>query len=89
MGPRSRPTIVRHGPRVCLKSSWSDVGRRVTGRETRAMWEHYQAQAVGDDLHDVVDRVHAARARNRIRPVSYTPLTLPTNYPWLITGGAV
>ena len=39
----------------------ADVGRRVTGHRTRAMWEHYQEQAVGDDLRAVVERVHRAR----------------------------
>ncbi|MCW8137296.1 MAG: site-specific integrase [Planctomycetota bacterium] len=38
-----------------------DVGRRVTGHATRQMWEHYQAESVGDDLHEVVERVRARR----------------------------
>lgn len=38
-----------------------DVGRRVTGHRTRAMWDHYQAEAVGDDLRQAVETVAAAR----------------------------
>lgn len=38
-----------------------DVGRRITGHETRAMWEHYQAEAVGDDLRGAVMAVDALR----------------------------
>ncbi|MGE3527910.1 MAG: tyrosine-type recombinase/integrase [Methyloceanibacter sp.] len=47
-----------------------DVGRRVTGHETRAMWDRYQSQSVGDDLHEVVNRVHERRQK-----------TLPQNPP--------
>lgn len=39
----------------------SDVGRRVTGHKTRAMWEHYQAGYAGDDLHEAVAAVRARR----------------------------
>jgi len=39
----------------------TDVGRRVTGHRTRAMWDHYQAEAVSDDLHAAVAQVRARR----------------------------
>lgn len=39
----------------------SDVGRRVTGHKTRAMWEHYQAGYAGDNLHEAVAAVRARR----------------------------
>jgi hypothetical protein len=39
------------------------VGRRVTGHKTLGMYQHYQEQAVGDDLHAVVQSVHNRRAR--------------------------
>lgn len=40
----------------------TDVGRRVTGHKTRAMWDRYQAATVGDDLRAVVDRVRSSRS---------------------------
>ncbi len=39
----------------------TDVGRRITGHKTRAMWDHYQQEHVGDNLHDAVRRVKARR----------------------------
>lgn len=47
-----------------------DVGRRVTGHASRAMWDTYQAQAVGDDLRGVVE---AVRARRVATPASPAP----------------
>mgnify|MGYP001421560804 CR=1 FL=1 len=51
----------------------TDVGRRVTGHATRAMWDHYQAQAVGDDLHQVVEVVR--EQRSKVGPASHKPPT--------------
>ncbi|MDF1664748.1 MAG: site-specific integrase [Planctomycetota bacterium] len=45
-----------------------DVGRRITGHETQAMWEHYQSQAVGDNLHQAVNAIHDKRASLSPRP---------------------
>ena len=39
-----------------------DVARRVSGHKSRQMFEHYQQQAVGDDLHRVVEGVSGARS---------------------------
>lgn len=48
-----------------------DVGRRITGHETQAMWEHYQSQAVGDDLHAVVNQIHDKRESLSPRPSQF------------------
>lgn len=50
----------------------ADVARQQTGHSSLTVHLGYMANAVGDDLGDVVERVHARRARHRLPAASHT-----------------
>ena len=49
------------------------VGMRYTGHETRSIYQGYQRNALGDDMHEVARTVHDARARYRSKRAPLVP----------------